>query len=207
MDLLPACDYDYDFGLGPDTGGIFQGLGDCLDWNLGAETAVADDSATAGLLDDLAVPNVDSMGVTMGSTTALEMPDNFLSQHLANTFTMTTTPNTSQSSTTSTPLTLTNNPSKSPSSIPGTSAFSLNPSPAPSSQKRKASPEEDESTIAIKRQRNTAAARKYRQKRLDRVTELENALKAMTGDRDDLRLRLARKEAEVDALREMLNRK
>ncbi|CAN8096948.1 unnamed protein product [Discula destructiva] len=61
--------------------------------------------------------------------------------------------------------------------------------------------------VVVKRQRNTIAARKYRQKRLDRIQELEDALKAMTGERDDLRLRLARQEAETAALREMMQMK
>nr|XP_036576585.1 L-amino acid oxidase [Colletotrichum truncatum]KAF6783360.1 L-amino acid oxidase [Colletotrichum truncatum] len=57
---------------------------------------------------------------------------------------------------------------------------------------------------AIKRQRNTIAARRYRQKGRDRITELEAALKEVTEERDQLRLQLARKEAEVDALRQLL---
>lgn len=61
--------------------------------------------------------------------------------------------------------------------------------------------------VVVKRQRNTIAARKYRQKRLDRIQELEDALKAMTGERDDLRLKLARQEAETAALREMMQMK
>ncbi|KAH6609128.1 gaf domain nucleotide-binding [Trichoderma cornu-damae] len=65
----------------------------------------------------------------------------------------------------------------------------------------------DEAQAAIKRQRNTMAARKYRQKRLDRIADLERALSEMTGERDDLKLKLARREAEVEALREMLGRK
>jgi hypothetical protein len=60
---------------------------------------------------------------------------------------------------------------------------------------------------ADKRQRNKLAARKCRQKRLDRIAELEEALASMTQDRDGLRLKLARKEAEVDALREVLTKK
>ncbi|KEY72393.1 hypothetical protein S7711_01062 [Stachybotrys chartarum IBT 7711] len=60
---------------------------------------------------------------------------------------------------------------------------------------------------ATKRARNKLAARKCRQKRLDRIAELEEALSSMTADRDGLRLQLARKEAEVDALREMFTRK
>lgn len=68
-------------------------------------------------------------------------------------------------------------------------------------------PDSEEAQAAIKRQRNTLAARKYRQKRLDRISELENALEDMTGERDALKLQLARREAEVEALREMLGRK
>lgn len=49
------------------------------------------------------------------------------------------------------------------------------------------------------------AARKYRQKRLDRIADLERALGDMTNERDELKLQLARKEAEVEALREILS--
>lgn len=66
--------------------------------------------------------------------------------------------------------------------------------------------QEDPDTV-LKRQRNTIAARKYRQKRLDRVKELEDALESMTQDRDDLKLRLARQEAETAALKEMMKMK
>ena len=62
--------------------------------------------------------------------------------------------------------------------------------------------EDDEA--AIKRHRNTLAARKYRQKRLDRIKELEDALEDMTRERDDLRIRLARQEAETEALKTMM---
>ena len=55
-----------------------------------------------------------------------------------------------------------------------------------------------------KRQRNTLAARKYRQKRLDRICELENALQDVTRERDDLKLQLARQEAETAALGAMM---
>ena len=67
--------------------------------------------------------------------------------------------------------------------------------------------EETVSEQVVKRQRNTMAARKYRQKRLDQVADLEKALGDVTDERDELRLKLARREAEVDALREMLARK
>ncbi|PSR80406.1 hypothetical protein BD289DRAFT_338302, partial [Coniella lustricola] len=61
--------------------------------------------------------------------------------------------------------------------------------------------------VVLKRQRNTIAARKYRQKRLDRIKELEDALEDMTQERDDLRLKLARQEAETAALKEMMQMK
>ena len=60
---------------------------------------------------------------------------------------------------------------------------------------------------ANKRQRNNEAARKYRQKRIDRITELEAQLSDVKQERDDLRIRLARQEAEAAALRSMLQMK
>lgn len=65
----------------------------------------------------------------------------------------------------------------------------------------------DEAQAAIRRHRNTMAARKYRQKRLDQIADLERALSDVTNERDDLKLKLARREAEVDALREILGKK
>ncbi|KAH0489462.1 hypothetical protein TgHK011_009890 [Trichoderma gracile] len=65
----------------------------------------------------------------------------------------------------------------------------------------------DEAQAAIKRQRNTMAARKYRQKRLDRIADLERALSDIACERDELKPRLARREAEVEALREVLGRR
>ncbi|TGJ78728.1 hypothetical protein E0Z10_g10039 [Xylaria hypoxylon] len=68
---------------------------------------------------------------------------------------------------------------------------------------KRRSPPVDHDT-ALKRQRNNVAARKYRQKRIDRITELESELDEMKQERDDLKLRLARQEAETAALRTML---
>lgn len=56
-----------------------------------------------------------------------------------------------------------------------------------------------------KRQRNNVAARKYRQKRIDRIEELEAALSSMTKERDDLRIKAARSDAEIQLLKEMLH--
>ncbi|TLD14689.1 hypothetical protein PspLS_10992 [Pyricularia sp. CBS 133598] len=71
------------------------------------------------------------------------------------------------------------------------------PSPEENSQ------QESESVVR-KRERNTAAARRYRQKRLDRIKELEDELAKVTADRDGLRLKLARQEAETATLRDLL---
>lgn len=53
----------------------------------------------------------------------------------------------------------------------------------------------------VKRQKNTEAARRYRQRKVDCQTGLADALAAMTKERDELRLQLARSEAERDVLR------
>ncbi|KAF3927631.1 hypothetical protein AA313_de0209855 [Arthrobotrys entomopaga] len=67
--------------------------------------------------------------------------------------------------------------------------------------------EEDESPEVLdKRYRNNLAAKKYRQKKVDRISELEMALSEMTRERDELRLLLARKEAEGQVLREVMRK-
>lgn len=83
------------------------------------------------------------------------------------------------------------------------------PQPSSSSRKRRAEAEDpdEESVVALKRQRNTMAARRYRQKRLDRISELEDAVGQLTSERDELRLKLARQEAETAALRDVLRMK
>ncbi|KAK0726845.1 hypothetical protein B0T26DRAFT_617127, partial [Lasiosphaeria miniovina] len=58
--------------------------------------------------------------------------------------------------------------------------------------------------LVAKRQRNNVAAKKYRQKKLDRIQELEEEVDEVKRERDELRISLARKEAETAALREML---
>ena len=75
-------------------------------------------------------------------------------------------------------------------------------SASPSSASRSENPEN-----ANKRKRNTEAARRYRQRKFDRVTELEEALEAMTKDRDELRMKLARSETEADVLRGIVGKR
>jgi hypothetical protein len=91
------------------------------------------------------------------------------------------------------------------SKSPASSSSSSSPRPvgASGAGRQPAKPQEDPDVV-LKRQRNTIAARKYRQKRLDRISELEVALENVTRERDDLKLRLARQEAETAALKEMM---
>ncbi|KAL2062306.1 hypothetical protein VTL71DRAFT_6572 [Oculimacula yallundae] len=56
-----------------------------------------------------------------------------------------------------------------------------------------------------KRTLNTLAARRYRQKRVDQVQSLENSLKETQDERDALKLKVARLEAEVEILRGLLS--
>lgn len=57
---------------------------------------------------------------------------------------------------------------------------------------------------AEKRRRNTLAARRFRKKQQDRVSRLEEALEKVTKERDELKIRAARSEGEVAALRKMI---
>jgi hypothetical protein len=78
---------------------------------------------------------------------------------------------------------------------------------APASPSPSDSPEEGGDSRKRKRERNTEAARRYRQRRQDRLEELEEALAAMAKDRDELRIKLARSEAETDILRGLMAKK
>ncbi|CAP65573.1 uncharacterized protein PODANS_6_10650, partial [Podospora anserina S mat+] len=73
--------------------------------------------------------------------------------------------------------------------------------------KKRPLPEEEDDEdeeVLVKRARNNLAAKRYRQKKVDRIEELEDEVKEVKKERDDLRVELARREAEVKALREML---
>ncbi|CAO2652949.1 Nn.00g023600.m01.CDS01 [Neocucurbitaria sp. VM-36] len=55
-----------------------------------------------------------------------------------------------------------------------------------------------------KRKANTLAARRYRQKRVDQMSSLETELKEVKTERDNLKVRCARLEGEVETLRALL---
>lgn len=58
-----------------------------------------------------------------------------------------------------------------------------------------------------KRELNTLAARRYRQRRVDQVADLETTLKETAAERDDLKTRVARLEGELDVLRKLMGTK
>ncbi|KAK1773870.1 hypothetical protein QBC45DRAFT_490126 [Copromyces sp. CBS 386.78] len=79
----------------------------------------------------------------------------------------------------------------------------------PGSKKRAHSPAAeaeltDSEDVLVKRQRNNIAAKKYRQKKIDRIQELEEEVDQIKREREELRLMLAKRDAEVGMLREML---
>lgn len=97
---------------------------------------------------------------------------------------------------------------------PATSSNSQTASSSPSSllsDRRRTAPsssmsdqsQSEPSYKVQKRKRNTEAARRYRQRKEDKVAQLEEALKAMTDERNELSLKLARAEAETNVLRSM----
>lgn len=65
---------------------------------------------------------------------------------------------------------------------------------------------QDESVLE-KRRRNTMAARRFRKRKQDHVSDLESQLAKVAKERDDLRLQVAKWEGEAMALRQLLERK
>jgi hypothetical protein len=73
------------------------------------------------------------------------------------------------------------------------------------SKRKRASEESEEGAAqAEKRRRNNIAAAKCRQKKLDRISELEEALAAIQKERDDLKLQLAKREEEIRVYRDIV---
>jgi hypothetical protein len=69
-------------------------------------------------------------------------------------------------------------------------------------------PESSSSSLSRveKRKANTLAARRYRQKRLDKVAELEAALKATQLERDALKVKVAKLEGETEVLKDLVRK-
>jgi len=93
------------------------------------------------------------------------------------------------------------------------SSKNATPESASISSRSKSSPDEESSKPALssssssarveKRKANTLAARRYRQKRLDKVTELELALKATELERDALKVQVAKLQGETQVLKDL----
>jgi cell division protein FtsB len=70
---------------------------------------------------------------------------------------------------------------------------------APSTSKD--NPSKETPNRVSKRQLNTLAARRYRQRRVDRMNELEAELEKVKRERDELKMRVSKLEGETEALR------
>ncbi|KAL4955931.1 hypothetical protein BDW69DRAFT_182108 [Aspergillus filifer] len=128
---------------------------------------------------------------SQGFTPSVDSPDPRFDQQLL------TNPSTSHTTTTTTStIQPTNSKSMPATTLPTPSA----------SDSRESSPKENPSRIT-KRQLNTMAARRYRQRRLDRMTQLEEELEAVKRERDELKMRVSKLEGETEALRTMLKEK
>ncbi|KAJ4370846.1 hypothetical protein N0V86_008539 [Didymella sp. IMI 355093] len=89
----------------------------------------------------------------------------------------------------------------------GSSANSYSPEQSPYarlSNSTKSSPPNEPPSKVEKRKANTLAARRYRQKRVDQMFGLEAELKEVKADRDEWKVRCAKLEGEVEALRALL---
>ncbi|SMR53436.1 unnamed protein product [Zymoseptoria tritici ST99CH_3D1] len=151
---------------------------DCFAWNHGLQHAL-DPSMHSAL------ESVDPLSRTQHSTT---LPSPTLSQH--DHFLLSLPSQQSSSSSTR------------PTATPGSTSEAGMKRSSPSSEGEC----DGEPTKVQKRQKNTEAARRYRQRKVDRVTELEEALKVVSEERDELKLRLARAEAMSDVLKGMVGK-
>ncbi|GKZ31441.1 hypothetical protein AbraIFM66950_012051 [Aspergillus brasiliensis] len=73
-----------------------------------------------------------------------------------------------------------------------------------SSRAAAAAPPKEAPNRVKKRELNTLAARRYRQRRVDRMNQLEEELAAIKRERDELKMRVSKLEGETEALRSMV---
>lgn len=90
------------------------------------------------------------------------------------------------------------------SHIPGSVATSLS---SPATSQGDEAVNRVETSRVEKRRLNTLAARRCRQRRVDRVKSLEAELESVRRERDELRLRVSKLEGETNALNLLLSRK
>ncbi|OGE46705.1 hypothetical protein PENARI_c118G11162 [Penicillium arizonense] len=75
------------------------------------------------------------------------------------------------------------------------------PTPSPSASSSPSESSKDSSDRASRRRLNTLAARRYRQRRVDRTHELEAELDAIKQERDALKMRVSKLEGEANVLK------
>lgn len=78
------------------------------------------------------------------------------------------------------------------------------PTPSPSASSSPSELSKDSSDRASRRRLNTLAARRYRQRRVDRTHELEAELDVFKQERDALKMRVSKLEGEANALKCLL---
>lgn len=78
------------------------------------------------------------------------------------------------------------------------------PTNAPPASISSSTDKPEDQLVLEKRQRNTMAARRCRQRKEDRIARLEMQLKMVTKERDDLRLQVARLQGENMALKKVV---
>lgn len=188
-----------DWSLGLDTGSNINEV----DWSLSGldgagDPLVFENNVQNGHLDGMFLSHISYEIISLTASTASGM----LSGYDPNLDFQFNQPLNSHHSQGSRSDTVPSDPSYSPPAMPKSPEAASSSSQGQTPRSRRSPPVDP--TTALKRQRNNVAARKYRQKRIDRINELETELQGVKQERDDLRLRLARQEAEAAALRSML---
>ncbi|KAL4781356.1 hypothetical protein BJX76DRAFT_350228 [Aspergillus varians] len=150
------------------------------------------ESQSQGFTSSVDSPGTPPLNLTFpGTEKLINPPDPPFDHHNQPTIT-TTIPSPSHTTTTTTHSNL-------PNSMPSATSL-LKSSPA---SRESSSPKDNPSRIS-KRQLNTMAARRYRQRRLDQMAQLEEELAAVKRERDELKMRVSKLEGETEALRSMV---
>lgn len=95
----------------------------------------------------------------------------------------------------------------SPALAPASSSAGSRSSNIPEDSKSKPGSSTNSTARVEKRKANTLAARRYRQKRLDQVSELEAALKQARCERDAFKNQVLRLQGETELLKDLLRQK
>lgn len=100
-----------------------------------------------------------------------------------------------------------NSPSPKPTPGPGLTSTESKSKASPDHLKSNPGSSNESSARVEKRSANTLAARRYRQKRLDQVAELETALKEAQRERDEFKNQMLKLQGETELLKDLLRQK